>query len=105
MGFLLPMLGGLLLRATPMLVTAVLKAFGVSVLVFTGMQIAMDQAFELIRDNLMSGPSQLVSILALLKVDVAVNIIFAAISGRMAMSSWTSGLTKLVLGAGSGSQS
>lgn len=94
---LLPLVGGLLLRVAPALVKSVLKAFGVSVLTFTGMTIAIDQAKDMIVSNLAGMPALAVSVLGLLKFDVAVNIIFAAVAGRLALNMMSGGLTKLAI--------
>lgn len=93
----LPLIGGLLVRAAPLLAKSVLKAFGVSVLTFTGMTIAIDQAKDLIVSNLSGMPSIAVSMLGLLKFDVAINIIFAAVAGRLALNMMSGGLTKLAI--------
>lgn len=94
---LLPLLGGLLLRLAPALVKSVLKAFGVSVLTFAGMTVAVNQAKDMIVSNLGGMPAIAVSMLGLLKFDVAINIIFAAVAGRMAMNMMSGGLTKLAI--------
>ena len=97
MPFLLPLLGGLLLRLTPALISAVLKAFGVSVLTFAGMTVAIDQAKDIITSNLSGMPALAIAILGLLKFDVAVNIIFAAVAGRITLNTLSGSFTKLAL--------
>lgn len=97
MGLILRMLGGLLLRLTPSLIAAVLKALGVSVLTFVGMDIAIDQAHNMIKANLTGMPSTAAAFVALLKFDLAVEIIFAAIAGRMTLNALSGSFKKLRL--------
>jgi len=97
MGLILRMLGGLLLRVTPSLIAAILKAFGVSVLTFVGMDIAIDQAHNLIKTNLLGMPATAMAFVGLLKFDVAVEIIFAAIAGRLTLNALSGSFKKLKL--------
>jgi Protein of unknown function (DUF2523) len=92
---LLRMLGGLLVRLGPMLVSSVLKAVGVSVVTFVGMDIALTAAHNLVKSNLSGLPAYAVGVLGLLRFDVAVEIIFAGIAGRLAMDALNGSVKRL----------
>lgn len=92
---LIPMIGGLLMRATPALVSGVLRALGMSAITYVGMDIALDQAHDMIKANLTGLPVTALAFAGLLKFDVAVEIIFASIMGRMVLNAMSGSFTKM----------
>ena len=97
LAIILRMAGGLLIRLGPMLVSSVLKALGVSAVTFVGMDLAITAIHNLIKSNLQGLPAYIAGILGLLKFDIAIEIIFAAIAGRLAMSLFSGSFKKLTL--------
>lgn len=82
---ILRMFGGLLVRVGPMLVSSVLSALGVAAVSFVGAKIAIDTIHNLVKTNVSGLPSIALQMVALLKFDVAIEILFAAVAGRMAI--------------------
>lgn len=80
------------------LVSRVLTALGIGMLTFTGFQISVNAAKAYVQSNFGGLPADVVHILGLMKVDVAVNIVFAAVITRAViagMDKVTGGISKL----------
>lgn len=72
-------------------VKMVLKALGVGVVSYVGINLILSEATDMIMVNFLGLPIEVQQIFGLLKVDVAVNIILSAIATKLALS----GLNKL----------
>lgn len=80
------------------LVKRVLLALGIGMLTFTGFQVSVTAAKSYVQSNFGGLPSDVVHILGLMKFDVAVNIVFAAVITRAViagMDKVTGGISKL----------
>lgn len=80
------------------LIKRVLTALGIGMLTFTGFQVSVNAAKAYVQSSFGGLPSDVVMILGLLKVDVAVNIVFAAVITRAViagMDNVTGGISKL----------
>lgn len=98
MGLILRLLGGLLLRATPALIYAVLKALGFSVLTFIGVDIALNSALSMIKSNISGLPANAIQMMALMKVDTCISILFGAMAGRITLNQLGGTFKKLKFG-------
>lgn len=80
------------------LVRRVLTALGIGMLTFAGFQVSVNAAKTYVQNNFSGLPSDVVQILGLLKFDIAVNIVFAAVITRAViagMDKVTGGISKL----------
>lgn len=92
------LLGGLI-QLSGSLVGRVLIALGISYVTYTGISIGLDAIKEAVWNNLAGVPAELVGLLAIAKIDVCINIIFSAVTARLALNGLTSGgkITKQVI--------
>lgn len=80
------------------LVKNVLVALGIGMVTFAGFQLMVNQAKSWVQSSFSGLPSDVIAILGLAKVDVAVNIVFAAVITRAVvagMNKATGGISKL----------
>lgn len=80
------------------LVVRVLAAVGIGMVTFAGFQLTVEAAKNYVRSNFAGLPADIAQILGLLKVDVAINIVFAAVITRAViagMDKVTGGISKL----------
>lgn len=80
------------------LVKRVLVALGIGMVTFAGFQLSVNAAKSYVQSNFSGLPSDVVHILGLLKFDVAINIVFAAVITRAViagMDKVTGGISKL----------
>jgi len=80
------------------LVKRVLAALGIGMLTFTGFQLSVNAAKSYVQSNFAGLPSDVIQILGLMKFDIAVNIVFAAVITRAVISGMdkvTGGISKL----------
>lgn len=80
------------------LVKQVLKALGIGMVSYFGLQLMLDQVKDYVTSSFSGLPADVVSILGLAKVDVAVNIMLAAVITRAVVSGMdkaTGSITKL----------
>lgn len=73
------------------LVKMVLKALGIGMVSYVGINLVLTEATDVIMVNMLGLPVEVQQILGLLKVDVAVNIILSAITTKIALG----GINKL----------
>lgn len=67
-------------------VKMVLKALGVGVVSYVGINLVLSEATDIIMVNMLGLPIEVQQILGLLKVDVAINIILSAITTKLTLS-------------------
>lgn len=79
-----------LIIVTP-LVKMALKALGIGVISYIGINLVIDQARDYVLSNVGNAAPAIQMILGLAKIDIAINMYFAAITTRMVLS----GLNKL----------
>lgn len=94
---ILRMLGGLLVRLGPMLVSTVLQALAISTVSFVGCKVAVDAVHNSVKSNIGGMPAAALQMLALLKFDVAIEILFAAVAGRLALQVFSGTIKKMVV--------
>lgn len=75
-----------------------LAALGIGAVTYIGMNAIVDQAKQHVMTSLQGMPADVVQLIGLTRMDVAVNIIFAAIATRMTLA----GVNKLSGGSKSG---
>lgn len=68
------------------LVKMVLKALGIGVVSYVGINLVLTEATDVIMVNLLGLPIELQQILGLLKLDIAINIILSAITTKITLS-------------------
>lgn len=73
------------------LVKMVLKALGVGIVSYVGINLVLTEATDVIMVNMLGLPIEVQQILGLLKLDVAINIILSAITTKLTLG----GLNKL----------
>lgn len=73
------------------LVKMVLKALGVGIVSYVGINLVLSEATDVIMLNILGLPVEVQQILGLLKLDVAVNIILSAITTKLTLN----GINKL----------
>lgn len=66
-------------------VKMVLKALGIGVVSYVGINLVLSQATDVILQNFLSLPASIQQIMGILKVDVAVNIILSAITTKVTL--------------------
>lgn len=74
-----------LLTAAVPIVKMVLKALGVGLVSYVGVNVVLSQATEYILQNFSSLPMIVQQVLGLLKFDVAINIILSAITTKLVL--------------------
>jgi hypothetical protein len=89
--------GGLLVKMTPAVISAVLRAIGITVVTYVGMDVAITAAHNQVIGNLQGLPATAAAIAGLLRLDVAIQIIFAAIAGRLALNIFSGTVRKIKL--------
>lgn len=65
-----------------------LRLLGIGLVSYVGINLVLDQVKDYVMSNFLSVPIYLQQILGLLKVDVVVNIYFAAVSARLLISGY-----------------
>lgn len=73
------------------LVKLVLKALGIGVVSYVGINLVLTEATDVIMVNILGLPVEVQQILGLLKVDVAINIVLSAIATKLTLN----GINKL----------
>lgn len=66
-------------------VKMVLKALGIGVVSYVGINLVLSQATDVILQNFLSLPASIQQIMGILKVDVAVNIVLSAITTKVTL--------------------
>lgn len=78
-------------------ISRVLLAFGVGFAVYSGLDVALDQVKSVATSSYGSLPANVVSMLGLLRVDQAFNLVLSAVSVRFVLEGLTGGgLRKMV---------
>jgi len=78
MPWLISSLGGLLAIISANLVAKVLVSLGMSVITFVGMGFLIRDILAIIQENVFAIPAVALQTMALVKLDVAINIVFSA---------------------------
>jgi hypothetical protein len=95
--FLAALLGGRV-SAAGSIAGRVLISLGISYVAYTGISAALDAIKAQVVTWLTGAPATIVTIMSLLKVDVAVSIIFSAYAARLVLRGLSSGkVTKMVI--------
>jgi len=76
----------LLLTIVTPLVKMALKALGIGVVAYMGINVVLDQALQYVTSNIASLPPAAQALLGLAKFDVVINIWFAAITTRLVLN-------------------
>ena len=72
------------------LIAKVLKALGIGAVVYVGINIMLDQAIAYIQSQMGQSTALLQSMLGVARIDIAINIIFAAVTTRFVMQGMNS---------------
>jgi len=91
--FIAALLGGLVM-ATGSIVGRVLIALGVGFVVYTGVDVAVEQFRTQALSNIGALPAGMVGLAGTMKIGTGLNIIFSAIVARLALNGLTSGALK-----------
>ena len=95
--FLAALLGGLV-QAASSIVGRVLIALGIGYISYTGINALLTLIKSQVVSYLVGAPGTVVAIMGLLKIDVAVSIIFSAFAARLVLQGLTSDkVTRMVL--------
>ena len=95
--FLAALLGGLV-QAASSIVGRVLIALGIGYVSYTGINALLTLIKSQVVSYLVGAPGTVVSIMGLLKIDVAVSIIFSALAARLVLQGLTSDkVTRMVI--------
>lgn len=95
--FVAALLGGLV-QVAGSIVGRVLIALSIGYVTYSGLSALLDSVKAQVMVLLSGGPATIVTIMALLKVDVAVSIIFSAYAARLVLAGLTSDkLTRMVV--------
>jgi hypothetical protein len=95
--FIAALLGGLA-AAMSSLVGRVLIALGISYVAYTGISTALDALKAQIISEVAGMPATVLTVLSLLKFDVAISILFSAYAARMVLKGLSSGaVTRMVI--------
>ena len=95
--FLAALLGGLI-QAAGSIVGRVLISLSIVYVTYTGVSALLGWIKGQVVAYLVGAPGTIVAIMGLLKVDVAVSIVFSALTARLVLQGLTSGkLTKMVV--------
>lgn len=76
----------LLITIVTPLVKMALKALGIGVVAYMGINVVLDQALQYVTNNIASLPAAAQALLGLAKFDVVINIWFAAITTRLVLN-------------------
>lgn len=95
----LPLLaiGGFIASIAGPVAVRVLLALGVGIATFTGLDVAVGVLKETIQGDLAGLPAVVIQFAGILRIDVAVNLIFGAITGRLALQGLSGAVSKFVL--------
>lgn len=74
----------LIASAVP-IVKMVLKALGIGLVSYVGINLILSQIVDVVINNVLSLPIQLQQVLGILKFDVAVNIILSAVTTKLTL--------------------
>ena len=95
--FVAALIGGLV-QVAGSIVGRVLIALSIGYVSYSGLTVLMDSLKSQVMGLLSGAPATIVTIMALLKVDVAVSIIFSAYAARLVLAGLTSDkLTKMIV--------
>ena len=95
--FLAALLGGLV-QAASSIVGRVLIALGIGYVSYTGINALLTLIKSHVVSYLVGAPGTVVAIMGLLKIDVAVSIIFSALAARLVLQGLTSDkVTRMVI--------
>jgi hypothetical protein len=95
--FLAALLGGLVSAASS-IAGRVLIALGIGYVTYTGISALLDWIKAQVISYLVGAPATIVAIMGLLKIDVAVSIVFSALAARLVLRGLTSDkITKMVI--------
>jgi len=95
--FVAALIGGLV-QVAGSIVGRVLIALSIGYVSYSGLSVLMDSLKSQVMGLLSGAPATIVTIMALLKVDVAVSIIFSAYAARLVLAGLTSDkLTKMIV--------
>jgi hypothetical protein len=95
--FLAALLGGLV-QAASSIAGRVLIALGIGYVSYTGISALLDWIKAQVVSYLVGAPATMVAIMGLLKIDVAVSIVFSALAARLVLQGLTSDkLTRMVI--------
>lgn len=95
--FLAALLGGLV-QAASSIVGRVLIALGIGYVSYTGINALLGWIKSQVIASLVGAPGTVVAIMGLLKIDVAVSIIFSALAARLVLQGLTSDkVTRMVI--------
>lgn len=78
------LIGALIVSVVP-LVKMVLKALGIGIVSYVGINFVLSQIIEVITQNITSVPMQMQQIMGLAKIDVGLNIVLSAVSTRLTL--------------------
>ena len=84
--FLVTVFGALAIVAAP-LIARIMLSLGIGVVSYIGMGVVLDYLFDQLITSFNTLPAQLLHLAALMKMDVAVNIIFGAVNARLGLMS------------------
>lgn len=76
----------LLLTIVTPLVKMALKALGIGVVAYMGINVVLDQALQYVTNNIAGLPAAAQALLGLAKFDVVINIWFSAITTRLVLN-------------------
>lgn len=85
---------GAFLSFLPSLVGRIMLALGIGYVSYTGISTSLAWIKGEVVSNFSAAPTQILNVIYLLKVDVAVSIIFSAIAARLVVQGLTSGALK-----------
>lgn len=91
--FIGSLIGGLAMAASS-LVGRVLLALGMSYVAYSGIDLAVSALLAEVKSQVNSLPAVALAIVSATKLDVAISIIFSAISARLVVMGLTSGVVK-----------
>lgn len=95
--FVAALIGGLV-QVAGSIVGRVLIALSIGYVSYSGLTVLMDSLKSQVMGLLSGAPATIVTIMALLKVDVAVSIVFSAYAARLVLAGLTSDkLTKMIV--------
>ena len=92
------LLAGVLAWLTPYLVRAVLVGLGIGLVSYVGIDAGMSALEGYVRGTLTGLPANMLSIVALTRLDDAATVVMSAISGRIALNLTTGAVSKVTFG-------
>lgn len=93
-------MAGVLGMALSGMVTRIITGLGISVVTYAGAAIVTDYMVNQLVASLQSLPSQVIQIAGLMKLDVALNIIFGAVNARLGLITMDGFVRRFQLGPG-----